>query len=736
MTETRTKRSESASVTTSLRSNLRVPPLEGLLKFGSKLATSYKGAREHHVSQVGEASEAANSGDASGLAAEVATTCTPTQTETDSGYGTTSVDGDAAVPARATLTFSRKPIPQQYLDRLFDIRALFTESLLDTMSTKQRPTKGASMKLKYADHDDSIYLVIQCDKRDAKRMRKFFAQSHVKETIGDDINIHVTTGLRQLSTQELKVYKRAPGGVTSGTMVKISGANRSTTATVGGVISVVKNGQETLYGMTAGHILRRLIDESTKQWPCPRSDSGSDSDTSYDSDESSYLSGDDQSEVLPGPSWQPLLDLGVITEHSLQSPSSSTNHDWALITLYPRHSISNLNQMPPPYKSDEAHFMTMKFNTATSISTQSSVKVITPTSRGNQRGTLTPGTSGLLVAPGRQFVETHDVVLDDGCSFQPGDSGSWVIGEATGKVYGHVVSIDMFGEANVMPFDHTLRDIQAHLQADFVGLPEVAKQPAIETSRPKPQCWEHGCNGRQFSTFSNLLRHQREKSGQAVKASCPNCGAEFTRTTARNSHLLRDKCNRERPGRNVTGSQPWPSHGGVGLPVDQSIDKTFVMEGIRHSPEFRPYSEDFVDSSLMKDAERLTSDSGYGTDTRDAQMSSCSSWSPDVPTTIAMPLPRTHTFDQIQQQQPQEMATLMPYGQQGPLSDMIRGPYSPPQESITQRYALPLGEAGEVLQDGHHKKRRTIEHDAASRNIMRSAGAAMESDHRMRENTG
>jgi len=68
----------------------------------------------------------------------------------------------------------------------------------------------------------------------------------------------------------------------------------------------------------------------------------------------------------------------------------------------------------------------------------------------------------------------------------------------------------------------------------------------VVQSRPKPQCWEHGCNGRQFSTFSNLLRHQREKSGQAAKVSCPNCGAEFTRTTARNGHLLHDKCKQRR----------------------------------------------------------------------------------------------------------------------------------------------------------------------------------------------
>ncbi|KAK4154666.1 hypothetical protein C8A00DRAFT_42604 [Chaetomidium leptoderma] len=77
------------------------------------------------------------------------------------------------------------------------------------------------------------------------------------------------------------------------------------------------------------------------------------------------------------------------------------------------------------------------------------------------------------------------------------------------------------------------------------GPPDANGQVRVVHSRPKPQCWEHGCNGRQFSTFSNLLRHQREKSGQATKASCPNCFAEFTRTTARNGHLLHDKCKKK-----------------------------------------------------------------------------------------------------------------------------------------------------------------------------------------------
>ncbi|OKL55678.1 hypothetical protein UA08_09020 [Talaromyces atroroseus] len=71
---------------------------------------------------------------------------------------------------------------------------------------------------------------------------------------------------------------------------------------------------------------------------------------------------------------------------------------------------------------------------------------------------------------------------------------------------------------------------------------EPESQVRVLESRPKPQCWDHGCNGREFSTFSNLLRHQRERSGAAAKSECPHCGAVFTRTTARNTHIAQGKC--------------------------------------------------------------------------------------------------------------------------------------------------------------------------------------------------
>lgn len=64
----------------------------------------------------------------------------------------------------------------------------------------------------------------------------------------------------------------------------------------------------------------------------------------------------------------------------------------------------------------------------------------------------------------------------------------------------------------------------------------------VNISRPRPQCWGHNCNGREFSTFSNLLRHERERSGVVAKAECPMCGAVFTRTAARNIHVAQRKC--------------------------------------------------------------------------------------------------------------------------------------------------------------------------------------------------
>jgi hypothetical protein len=84
-------------------------------------------------------------------------------------------------------------------------------------------------------------------------------------------------------------------------------------------------------------------------------------------------------------------------------------------------------------------------------------------------------------------------------------------------------------------------------QAERMPTPPLQQQQhavRVVNLRAKPRCWDHGCNGKFFSTHSNMLRHQREKSGAARKPTCPRCGAEFTRTTARNGHMMHEKCKK------------------------------------------------------------------------------------------------------------------------------------------------------------------------------------------------
>ena len=69
----------------------------------------------------------------------------------------------------------------------------------------------------------------------------------------------------------------------------------------------------------------------------------------------------------------------------------------------------------------------------------------------------------------------------------------------------------------VPPFPTRSRSPLPFISSNPENLPR-AVSPSPVDRRERPQCWAHGCNGREFSTFSNLLRHQREKSGAAAKS--------------------------------------------------------------------------------------------------------------------------------------------------------------------------------------------------------------------------
>lgn len=86
--------------------------------------------------------------------------------------------------------------------------------------------------------------------------------------------------------------------------------------------------------------------------------------------------------------------------------------------------------------------------------------------------------------------------------------------------------------------------------SSWCGGPKITGSMAKVCSRQhliheeQTTCYEHGCDGRKFSSKSNLTRHQRERAGRTPLSSCCWCGATFYRRWTRNHHVLRMSCLR------------------------------------------------------------------------------------------------------------------------------------------------------------------------------------------------
>ena len=186
--------------------------------------------------------------------------------------------------------------------------------------------------------------------------------------------------------------------------------------------------EKTLYGLTASHplatICQDLLDE-TKSWEDSdesTSDGGSDTDSHVGSrtySDSGQFFGQNEEEVEQGISFTASSDIGTIIGDSIHSKKNLRNLDWALIKLHPKYWAPNLLSASPSIlkegSTELAEEALQRENgsglslflpkTPPSLRSQNAVVL---TSRGFQRGTLSSNRSGLLMSPGRIFVETFD----------------------------------------------------------------------------------------------------------------------------------------------------------------------------------------------------------------------------------------------------------------------------------------------------------------------------------------
>jgi len=91
--------------------------------------------------------------------------------------------------------------------------------------------------------------------------------------------------------------------------------------------------------------------------------------------------------------------------------------------------------------------------------------------RGVEWGSLFSSWSYIMLPPGKVLVRTYLLSLWDDKTFQPGDSGAWVVDASTDEVYGHVVATDVFGRGYVVPICDSFEDIKNRLSVGWVSLP-------------------------------------------------------------------------------------------------------------------------------------------------------------------------------------------------------------------------------------------------------------------------
>ncbi|CAI6331987.1 unnamed protein product [Periconia digitata] len=402
-----------------------------------------------------------------------------------------------------------KPISEQLKDRFLDIKILYTQSLWEAISSKRKGDPGdISMKLKYMGESEPtarLYIVIQCERRISRRVNKFFAQEHVAEELNPDFRVHVipTGPLRLTSCEKLEVLGNIADSRSTlcGMPIEIGGERAPRIATLGGLIMVTAQ-EKTVYGLTAGHSLVNFVNDSSNR-DSNREDinSGCDDEDTDAGYESAQQSSPNQEHSCVSTSRLPcsMDNIGRVVANSFQSTENTCNHDWALVALDREDWAPNylVNRPTLVVDASESNKTTNKGGTREELDSNLHLipfsygprlrmveqPVAAITSRGLQHGILTSNGSSLTMFPGGKFLETFDFLPFSGSTFLPGDSGSWVVNKTTGEVYGHVVSIDTFGEASVIPMQSTLLDIKFHLRAYEVRFPSKEEISALQTAQ-------------------------------------------------------------------------------------------------------------------------------------------------------------------------------------------------------------------------------------------------------------
>jgi hypothetical protein len=324
-----------------------------------------------------------------------------------------------------------RPIPKELCDRFFDLKVLYSEALWKEVSKKMSNPGDIAMKLKYLGRTEvtsKLYIVVHCEKKAAKCVKKFFSQRHLLDELRDDFRIYVIDKgvLRLFSATAAEVYRGSwLADTLCGMPINVQGNHSSTTATLGGLIQVGDGHATYIYGITAGHAVeetRNMSDDTQSPTEEDFGDEEEDFEEDVVEDPIICLVGHPASNgdnsLLAN---EVLRKFGTVQHFYSRSSAAITgsNRDWALISidaedLLPNfiHEVERPLSLPSitPDKSAMISQHPQNLDSVDDPLLKSLQGFAVISCRGLQRGTLAARRSSIMLRPGTSFVETLDFV--------------------------------------------------------------------------------------------------------------------------------------------------------------------------------------------------------------------------------------------------------------------------------------------------------------------------------------
>lgn len=325
------------------------------------------------------------------------------------------------------LKYFDKPIPERLKARFLDIKVLYTQPLLDAISKGRKDPGDISMKLRYMGicaRDIEPHIVIQCERKVAKRVKRFFTQGHVEEDLLPDFRVLVLTKtlLRLANDDVVEVLSDSiPEATMCGMPIELSRGGRSVSCTLGGVI-MVEGHEKRLYGLMAGHPLRRLQtspgsgqlftqdSSSSSEEECSDSDGDSIATFSASSESRDFDVGIQQNRL-----GKPRLTIGTVTCDSF-STTRGENYDWAIVDLNQGYARPNLVVPNRELHLSDSENPGSEIDSyqRSSLGTTLLKEVVVLRQGKPLTAELFRNTSSLMISPGSSFVDVYEITTKDG----------------------------------------------------------------------------------------------------------------------------------------------------------------------------------------------------------------------------------------------------------------------------------------------------------------------------------